>query len=259
MAHTSGETTLQDVITSAAQSLGDPDGKKVGRPRYLQIAQRGMMQLFQHIPYDMRSLDVPMVAGGIVSGPKVMSNLIGVYLYNGERCSPLGDPVRVWEKERYHRAKGTSGFSHVPWGYQQDPMTVSPGMATAEPNNLLYFGFRNNEFHFSPSCEGYAWVRFDYAGLGFDKYGGDEEMYIPFWAFEALVDWVQLRAAEILQHEEGKTMTYTRVISRKEQSVTGMSGSWMQAMMHWARMDAKDRADTVIYISRIGYAGESFT
>jgi hypothetical protein len=95
-------------------------------------------------------------------------------------------------------------------------------------------------------------------GLGFDHYCGDEdELLIPTWAQAAITDRVILRAAEVRQHEEGKTMLMRDIIRSKDREYKEPIGSWFRAMGRWGGMDDKERSDSILLMSRMGYAGES--
>jgi hypothetical protein len=249
MAHVTGYIKAEEVATNAAQSVGDPDAQIVRRPVYRALVRRALTLLCHDVPLDIRQFDTAIPEDQTVQAPKWMAGIQGVWVYNGERCNPVG------AQEVYRKYTDGERFMKNQWGSTDDPMKVNHLYTT--PGNLRHYAFNNREGKMVLwNCHGYEFIRITYAGLGFDAYCSDMELEIPMWAEQAITDWVTYHAAEIRQHEEGKYNIMQSVLNRKDKALTEPTGSWLKAMSYWGSLDGKDRSDTVLYISRMGYGGE---
>jgi hypothetical protein len=87
--------------------------------------------------------------------------------------------------------------------------------------------------------------------LGAECWGDDVE--IPQWAAEAIVDWCVKKVAQIMRRRDPNY--YTRLIQEKDAELKGINGSWQMAKVQWSAMDAKDRHDMAAYMGRYGKRG----
>lgn len=259
MAHHSGYINAGVVLKNAAAAVGDPDANIVRKPVYMAFIQETLMEMCHDVPFSEKIYDAAIPESRIVDAPKWMAGVKMVGVYNGTKCAP-STLFEVYRRENYHH-HGGAGFARNTWDNLGDPMKPGFGggaSTLSEPMNLRYYGYMDEKFQLSPACSGFEWLRVVYSGLGFDHYCGDEEeLLIPTWAQAAITDRVIHRAAELRQHEEGKTMLMRDIVIRKDKEYKEPTGSWFRAMGRWGSMDDKERSDSILTMSRMGYGGES--
>lgn len=255
MATTTGYVPATNIINGAASRAGDPTARIVRRPVYLSFVQKGLERMSFDTQFERRFLDTTIPESGVVSLPKWMTGMAGVWLYNGDRCNPLG-MVPIYEKEGY-----ASGFSNSPWNSHDDIMQMGASGSNiagfGEPDRLRYYGIVGDKMHLSRQCKGYEFIRIEYSGIGIDDYCAEEDILIPLWAREAITDFVAMKALEVRQFQEGKQQIFRAVMQDLYQEVNGPNGSWARAQIYWGGLDAKERFDTHLYVGRLGRSGET--
>jgi len=258
MANVKGYVPAKQVITPALQTVGDPQGDIVGMPRYYSFLADGLRELAYDAPWDTKTFDTAVPDDRIVTDlPEYVSGINNIYLYSvvGNESGtqgPSGFPsVAVHIKDNLFHDGGAGYFANNKWWNFPDGTQMSIGYY--EPWNLYYAGWRNGKLYLSPQCGQFARIRFDYTGIGFDKFCPGEPMQVPVWAIDALRYYVAKRACEHLVHIEGKSSNAWRQLAMFERERKDYDGAWNTALMRWNQADAQDRKDIVCYTSYLGY------
>lgn len=265
MATHTGYLSAGEVMTDAAQAAGDPSLNIVGRGVYLALLRRALSKMCLEIPIDKRYYDAVIPANGIFQLPKWMAGMNNVWVYNGDQCDPE-TASNAYEKENFTFEEGenwpSNGLSYNMQNGTSDAMQANSGIdgfwMTTESQYLYYYGIHKGKMMLSSSCRQFSRIRIDYNGLGFQDYCGEEDLLVPFWASEAITDFITMKAIEQRQYEEGKTQLFRSILVDKTVEMKAFDGTWSKAKMYWGQMDNKERKDTVMYISKMGHAFETF-
>ncbi len=263
MANIAGYVPASQVVTDAAQRIGDPTASIVGRPRYNSFVQSGLERLCFDIPWDVKMHDTDIPASLIVTDlPEYISGIRNIWLYGGQ--GGAGTTVQVHLKDNMvhdgacensddngTNTNGLSYFANNKWWNYPDGMQMSIGYF--EPWNMYYAGWRNGKLYLSQQCTQFGRIRFDYTGIGIDKFCPGEPMAVPIFAREAIETYVAMRGAEHMMYIEGRSSIAAGHLKMLRDEYKAADGAWANAMMYWAQADGQDRKDIVLYTSYMGY------
>jgi hypothetical protein len=243
-----GMVPASEVVTRAAQALGDPSQGHVGRTRYREFVFDGLRELCFDAEWDHRYIDEPIPTNRIVPLP-MMSGLRNIWVYRGPSCDNTSR-ISLPLKENYIHNGNAGSFANDNWNNTEDPMIGSHGWS----ENLAFGAVHQSNLYLSPGCSQWERVKIEYVGIGIDKLCQDEDFKVPLWAMEALRHYVTMRGAEHMIHVEGRERTMQGILQRATSEMKLPSGSWMEARARWGGLDHKDRGDLVRVLTRIGKA-----
>jgi len=249
MANTTGYVDIGDVIGPAAQAAGDPGMGGVGASRYPSFLQMGLEKLSFDIPWDKRTLTVERPEDRIIQLPGKITGCDNIWGYRGDACNPSWSG-NIILKENYSHGGERGYFANDHWLNFNDAVYGSVGWL--EPWNLYYGGIRNGKLYLSPQCCAFFFIRIEYVGIGVDNFCPGEPFRIPFFAREALTDFVTWKALEHRIYTEGKEQLFTGRYRDKQKELFGPGGTWAQALARWGGMDWKDMQDVALINTGIG-------
>ena len=235
-----------EVITFAAQEIGDEEFGRLGRPFYLSAAQRALVEMNYQTQFYKKIFEAAIPDDLIIELPCDLTGKDMVLLFNGSNCDIGRSTVLFIKPNMWH--KGGSGYVANNRGFNPDPLQWSSSWTQTQPC-LHFAGEHMGKLYLSEGCARYEKLHITYTGLGMEDIGEDFE--VPYWCREAITDFIVDRAAKAMLPEAPQLMKYR--IDSKQSELKDARGSWHQAVIRYKLNDRKGRYDTDAYTHRFGH------
>lgn len=245
-----GYVSAEEIIAAAMYALDDIQEKRHPKGYYLGLLRDAMKEM----GFD--SMFPTYTASGPITGPimKLPDGVVGIksmYAYNGEYCNvDTATPIR-W-KPNFHRPGGTGYLADNRWKNEHDPLqdthVAGGGSPVNSPDDVCFYNIQNGSLMLSDRCLSYGRIFIRYAGVN----GALEKCpAVPFWAEQAILDWVVVRAAMIDMAREPKLQGVFGVFNNSLRSFP--DGSWHKAKKRVSEMDENERKSLRMYLHGIGH------
>jgi hypothetical protein len=239
---------LDEVITAAAQELGQIEFGALGKPFFISAAQRGLQEMNYLTQFHQKQYIAEIPDSLIMPLPGDLTEKDQVYVASMDGCNISSSTILFIKPNMWHL--GGEGYFAQNKGRNHDPMQYSLTWSEAPPGRLYFAGERDGTLFLSPGCKlNFGTLVIPYSGIGVDEFG--EDFRVPQWCREAITDFIIHRAALAL--ERGDPQYMRGVIQRKQYELTDPHGSWFTASGRFKRMDKKTRYDTAAYNFRFGH------
>lgn len=253
-----GRNHTPEIVISKVVSLVDDEGYEFkSKAGYISIVQKAIEELAITTYYQEAWKDFEFPDNLILEMPSDSFNLRNIYIFQGPVCD-IGRSQKLWWKRNYYTQGGgyiandkwtnndpfIASHSSYPYVHQAPLMDRS---TMYSPNDLYFYNIQNGQIMFSSSCKNLGGrVMLHYNSLGCE-FG--EAPLIPSIFRTAIEDYVcEFVLRERMARDQKSFSGLWKVYENRLNNP--MNGSWKEAEMRAKKMNASQRGDMAVYLSR---------